>query len=151
MSFINTENGADPLPWGELANKHFKAFRVKHSSEAVSRLWEDIPLLCGPYLASLLPPWPHCVRVASLLHQTNTTEVGSVGSVSQGPHSHHLKRSLCPYPKDAESFPKGQLTPLPSLPQRLLCISSQGGRLSLPLESQERCPIGHSLASCQFS
>lgn len=136
---------------GELANKHFKAFRVKHSSEAVSRLWEDIPLLCGPYLASLLPPWPHCVRVASLLHQTNTTEVGSVGSDSQGPHSHQLKRSLCPYPKDAKSFPKGQLTPLPSLPQRLLCISSQGGRLSLPLEPQERCPIRHSLASCQFS
>lgn len=44
LSFINAENGADLLSWGGLANKHLKAFRVQCSSEAVSRLQEDIPL-----------------------------------------------------------------------------------------------------------
>lgn len=55
LSFINAEIGADLLPWGGLANKHFKAFTVKCSSEAVSRLREDIPLLPEPQPLSGYP------------------------------------------------------------------------------------------------
>lgn len=127
LSVINAENGADLLPWGGLANKLFKAFTVKCSSETVSRLREDIPLLPEPQPLCSYPSLT--LQGKPLLSIKCTLQEPAVWGLIPRATSSPSREILFSSPENSEPFQRGQLAAqwLP-LPQRPLCISSQGER-----------------------
>lgn len=142
LSFINAENSTDLLPWGGFANKHFKAFTVKCSSEAISRLWEDIPLLPEPQpLCSYLSLAQQGKTLSSIKHTLQeSTEWGLSPRATSSP-SREIPFS---FPKNSEPFQRGQWLPLP---QRLLC--KKDGvchRRCLESPPQKSSPREHCLA-----